>query len=132
MRRTILDTQVLLWSMYQPQRLPPDIADTIKDASSECLFSAVSIWEIAIKQTLRRPDFDVEPTEAISHAIAVGFTELPVRAAAAALVSKLPLIHKDPFDRLLVAQAISERAVLMTADRTLERYSELVRTFHPV
>ena len=131
MSRAVLDTHVLLWSMYRPQRLPQDIASIIKDRNNELFFSAVSIWEIAIKRALRKPDFNVDPNGAISDAAAMGFLELPVRAAAAAMVATLPAIHKDPFDRLLVAQAMSEPANLLTADRALEPYSALVKAFDP-
>ena len=131
MSRAILDTHVLLWSMYRLRRLPPDVAAIIKDRSNELFFSAVSIWEIAIKRALRRPDFNFDPSGVISDAAAMGFLELPVRASAAGLVAILPAIHKDPFDRLLVAQAMSESANLLTADRALEPYSTLVRAFDP-
>jgi PIN domain nuclease of toxin-antitoxin system len=131
MGRVIVDTHVLLWAIYQRRRLPRDVTAMLEDRGNEILFSAVSIWEIAIKQALRKPGFSVDPKSAISAALGMEFVELPMRAAAAALVSTLPLIHKDPFDRLLVAQAISEPAVLLSADRILERYSELVRSFTP-
>lgn len=90
------------------------------------MFSAVSIWEIAIKSALRRNDFQVAPDEILAAAIESGFTELPVRSAAAVQVAKLPVHHRDPFDRLLIAQAITEPATLYTADSQLEIYSELV------
>lgn len=131
MSRVLLDTSVLLWSLYRPERIPADIADIIEDRSNELLFSAASIWEIAIKRSLARPDFNVDPTEAISDAVAIGFVELPVIAACAAQVATLPLIHRDPFDRLLVAQAIYEPAKLLTSDRALVQYSSLVQSFDP-
>jgi PIN domain nuclease of toxin-antitoxin system len=131
MARVLLDTQLLLWSLYRTEHVPEDIADVIEEGSNRILFSAASIWEIAIKRALGRPDFLVEPTEAISDATAAGFVELPVIAAAAAKVSKLPPIHKDPFDRLLVAQAINEPARLLTSDRILAQYSPLVQSFDP-
>ncbi len=131
MGRTVLDTQVLLWAMYRPERLPLDIAAFLEDKSKELHFSAVSIWEIAIKQALRRPDFDVQPSQAISDARAMGFLELPATAAAAARVATLRPIHKDPFDRLLIAQSIDMPAIFLTADRILQGYSELVKLFSP-
>ena len=108
MSRIVLDTHVLLWTIYDQRRLAPDAAEAIEDPANEVLFSAVAIWEIA------------------------GFAELPVTAAAAAQVSALPPIHKDPFDRLLVAQAINEPARLLTADRILAQYSTLVQPFDPL
>ena len=132
MDRTLLDTQLLLWSLYRPKRIPADIAEIVVSKAGEILFSAVSIWEIAIKSGLGRPDFVVDPTEVISDAEAAGFVELPVAAAAASRVSTLPPIHRDPFDRLLIAQAIHEPARLLTSDRLLAQCSEIVQPFDPL
>ncbi len=132
MAGVILDTQLLMWWLYRPERVPAQIADVIGDRANLVLFSAVSIWEIAIKRALGRPDFIIEPTDAISDAVETGFVELPVTAAAAARVSKLPLVHRDPFDRLLVAQAMHEPARLLTSDRGLAQYSPLVQLFDPL
>ena len=90
------------------------------------VFSVASIWEIAIKASLKRSDFGVHPDDIVSAAIKTGFTELPIRSDAAALVADLPLHHHDPFDRLLIAQAMREPARLLTADAQLAPYSELV------
>ncbi len=129
MTQVILDTHVLLWTIYDPDRLPDEISAIVKDPDHAILFSAVAIWEIAIKSALRRPDFNFVPTTVVSTAFAMGFAELPVSAAAAAQVATLPPVHKDPFDRLLVAQAIHEPAKLLTSDRILAQYSPLVLTF---
>ncbi len=91
------------------------------------LFSSASIWEIAIKAGLRRTDFAVDPVEIVREALDAGLAELPLRSNAAALVAELPLLHRDPFDRVLIAQAIAEPAFLFTADRQLSPYSDLVR-----
>ena len=99
----------------------------LESPDSEILFSAASIWEIAIKSALGRADFQIAPNVIVAAAIESGFVELPVRAAAAIEVAKLPAHHRDPFDRLLIAQAITEPAMLYTADSRLEVYSELVR-----
>lgn len=98
----------------------------LADASNTVLFSVPSIWEIAIKASLKRADFGMHPTEVVTEALKVGFAELPIRLEAVALVADLPLHHRDPFDRLLVAQAMSEPARLLTADAQLQPYSELV------
>jgi PIN domain nuclease of toxin-antitoxin system len=124
--RLLLDTHVLLWALATPERLAPAIRDQIEDPANVVLFSAASIWEIAIKARLGRADFQQRPTQVVEAARVSGFTELPVLAAAAARVADLPLLHRDPFDRLLVAQAISEPARLYTADPLLPPYSELV------
>ena len=125
--RVLLDTHVLLWALGEPGRLDVRTRSTIESSDTEVLFSAASIWEIAIKAGLGRPGFAFDPADITRAALDTGFTELAVRANAAALVGRLPSLHRDPFDRLLVAQAIVEPATLYTADRQLVPYSDLVR-----
>jgi PIN domain nuclease of toxin-antitoxin system len=125
--RILLDTHLLLWAVGKSGRLDPQTADTLSDPSNDVLFSAVSIWEIAIKLRLGRPDFDFSPDAMRRGALRTGFVELPITSSTAATVAALPLLHRDPFDRLLVAQAIAEPAILYTADARLSAYSELVR-----
>ena len=125
--RFLLDTHILLWSFYKPERLSAEARSQIQDPENAILFSAASIWEIAIKSTLRRDDFQVDPIRILSEASAAGFEELPVTSRIAINVRDLPLHHGDPFDRLLIAQAMAEPAVLLTADSQLQRYSDLVR-----
>ncbi|HYZ39689.1 MAG TPA: type II toxin-antitoxin system VapC family toxin [Stellaceae bacterium] len=125
--RVLLDTHVLLWALGQPDRLDEDTRATIESTKTEVLFSAASIWEIAIKARLGRADFPVKPAEIAQAALDTGFIELAIRSSAAALVAELPLLHRDPFDRVLVAQAIVEPATLYTADQRLVPYSQLVR-----
>jgi len=125
--RVLLDTQVLLWALMSPKKLTADVRRVLESGDSEVLFSAASIWEIAIKAALKRVDFRVAPADIAQAAIDTGFTELPVRSTEAARVAELPPHHRDPFDRLLVAQAMSESVTLYTADRQLEPYSDLVR-----
>lgn len=124
--RLLLDTHVLLWALAKPERIRADARMAIEDPNNDVLFSAASIWEIAIKASLNRIDFQVSPAEITTAALESGFTELPVHSGAAAHTAKLPMHHRDPFDRLLIAQAITEPAVLYTADAQLEAYSELV------
>ena len=125
--RVLLDTHVLLWALAEPRRLDGETRATIESGDTEVLFSAASIWEIAIKAGLGRSDFAFDPAEVARAALDTGFTELAVRSNAAALVGRLPLLHRDPFDRVLVAQAIVEPATLYTTDRQLVPYSDLVR-----
>ena len=129
--RLLLDTHVLLWALAEPERLGRARAE-IEAGSNQVLFSAASIWEIAIKSALRRAEFAVSPEAILNAALQSGFAELPVRSAAAARVASLAPHHRDPFDRLLVAQAISEPAALYTADAQLAKYSELVHVIAPV
>jgi PIN domain nuclease of toxin-antitoxin system len=129
--RVLLDTHVLLWALGEPRRLDAETRGTIESNDTEVLFSAASIWEIALKSGLGLTGFVFDPAEIARAAIDTGFSELAVRASAAALVGRLPLLHRDPFDRLLVAQAIVEPATLYTADQQLVPYSDLVRHIGP-
>ena len=125
--RVLLDTHVLLWALAEPRRLDAETRATIESGDTEMLFSAASIWEIAIKSSLGRAGFAFDPGEIARAALDTGFIELAVRSNAAALVARLPLLHRDPFDRVLIAQAIVEPANLYTADPQLVPYSDLVR-----
>lgn len=124
--RLLLDTHVLLWALLAPNQLAKEARRAIEDPDNEVMFSAASIWEIAIKSTLRRSDFTITPGEIVIAAVETGLRELPVRSSAAVRVATLPAHHRDPFDRLLIAQAVTEPAVLYTADPQLEIYSQLV------
>jgi PIN domain nuclease of toxin-antitoxin system len=124
--RLLLDTHVLLCALIEPKRLGSEYQTLLENPDHEVLFSAASVWEMSIKAALRRADFQVAPAVIVEAAQATGFIELPVRAAAALKVAALPHHHRDPFDRLLVAQAMTEPAALYTADAQLGSYSELV------
>jgi PIN domain nuclease of toxin-antitoxin system len=124
--RLLLDTHILVWALIEPARLRPAVRETLESRENEILFSAASIWEIAIKAALGRGDFGVAPEAFVEEALYAGFAELPVRSNAALRVAGLPRHHRDPFDRLLVAQAMTEPAMLYTADALLGAYSELV------
>ena len=122
--RLLLDTHVLLWSLADPRRLPADVIEAIESSENEILFSAASIWEIAIKSQVSRIDFGVDAQAIIAAAHETRFTELVIGAEHAAAVARLPPHHKDPFDRLLIAQAMTEPARLVTADKALAEYSD--------
>jgi len=121
--RLLLDTHILLWSLADPRRLSESARDAIEAGDNEVLFSAASIWEIAIKAQLLRAEFGVDTATIIGAARETRFTELAISAEHAAAVAALPPHHKDPFDRLLVAQAFTEPARLLTADKALAAYS---------
>lgn len=123
----LLDTHVLLWAAGFPERLPRGARDLIEDDGTVLLYSAASIWEVAIKSGLGRPDFDVDPRILRRGLLENGYTELPVTGAHASAVDLLPPIHADPFDRILVAQARIEGVILLTADRTVGRYPGPIR-----
>lgn len=124
--RILLDTHVFIWAVTDDPRLTPAARGLIEAADSVYV-SAASIWEIAIKSALGKIDADTEEmAQAIKES---GFVELPVSTAHAAQVVKLPLLdnHKDPFDRLLVAQSMTEPLVLLSADTKVIAYGGLVR-----
>ena len=122
--RLLLDTQIYLWSLSDSPRLSAPVRREI-EASEVVYISAASIWEACIKVSVGK--LRVEASALVSGIEESGYEELPVRAAHAALVASLPPIHKDPFDRILVAQAIEEPLVLITSDSMLGKYSDLVR-----
>ena len=125
--RILLDTHLLLWSVASSRRLPKEARSLILDPGHEVFYSAASMWEIAIKSTLRRRDFKADPAALVRALAESGFFELPVTAAHAARVAGLPAIHRDPFDRMLVAQAQAEPMTLLTNDAVLARYGSLVQ-----
>jgi PIN domain nuclease of toxin-antitoxin system len=124
--RLILDTNVLIRALIEPNKLSPGARAVLEDPGHEVFFSVASVWEIAIKSALGKADFLVSPEELVESAQASGFVELPVRTPAALKAATLPHLHRDPFDRLLVAQAMTEPAQLYTTDKELLAYSELV------
>jgi PIN domain nuclease of toxin-antitoxin system len=121
--RILLDTHIFYWLFYDQHKLP-SAARTILDDADAVFVSAVSLWEIAIKVRVGKLNADI--SELMSSLEAANLIELPVLARHTPLVSTLPLHHADPFDRLLIAQAITEPLHLLTADPQLKQYSELV------
>lgn len=118
----LLDTHVLLWAAGVSGQLPTPTRTLIEDLDNKTFFSAVSIWEVAIKSAQGRPDFDIDPFFLRRNLLERGYAELAVAGNHAAATVLLPAIHKDPFDRLLVAQAQTEGLILMTADQIVARY----------
>lgn len=125
--KLLLDTQLLLWAAGQPERLSAPARKQIKNPKNELLFSAASLWEIAIKNSLGREDFRVEPRLLRRGLLDNGYAELPVTSQHAVNIDGLPPLHKDPFDRLLLAQALTEGITLLTSDAQLARYRGPVR-----
>lgn len=122
MSRFLVDTQLLLWNVYGSRKLPARVARLFRDGRHQFFYSAASLWEIAIKASRGRDDFAAD-TAAIRETLDDnGFQELAVTAQHAVTVSGLPPIHGDPFDRMLVAQAISEPMALITTDERLVAY----------
>ena len=120
--RLLLDTHVLLWAAVIPERLSPTTRTLIEDEEHELCFSAASLWEVAIKFGMGRNDFDVDPRLLRRALLENNYSEVAVTGSHAVAVDLLPPIHRDPFDRLLVAQAQIEAMTLVTADATVGRY----------
>ena len=125
--KLLLDTQLLLWAAGQPQRLSAAARTLLLDPRHELLFSAASLWEITIKGSLGRDDFVVEPRVLRRSLLDNGYVELPITGEHAVSVEALPDIHRDPFDRLLVAQALCEGVTLLTADKIVAKYPGPIR-----
>ncbi len=125
--KLLLDTQLLLWAAGQPERLSSAARKLLNNPRNDLLFSAASVWEITIKNALGRDDFRVEPRVLRRGLLDNGYTELPITSEHAVNVDNLPPLHKDPFDRLLIAQALTEGITLLTGDAQLARYSGPVR-----
>ena len=125
--KLLLDTHLLLWAAGEPKKLSANARRLIADTDNELMFSAASLWEIAIKRALGRADFQVDTRLFRRGLLDSGYVELPIFSAHATAVESLPPIHKDPFDRLLVAQSLVEGIVLLTTDATVAQYGGSVR-----
>ena len=123
----LLDTHLLLWAARLPERLPPEVREFLTDPVSEPVYSAASLWEVAIKSGLGRADFLVDPRLLRRGLLENGYSELPVTGAHGVAVDLLPGIHRDPFDRMLVAQAQVEGITLLTIDEVVGRYPGPIR-----
>ncbi|WP_157216965.1 type II toxin-antitoxin system VapC family toxin [Flavisphingomonas formosensis] len=120
--KLLLDTHVLLWAAANSNSLSPAARTMIDKPENSLFFSAASLWEIAIKRSLDRPDFVVDPRQLRRALIDNGYEELPITGEHAASIDRLPPIHKDPFDRMLIAQALAEDLMLVTAEDMLTKY----------
>ena len=123
----LLDTHLLLWAVVEPERLDVALVVMLEDPLNTPVFSVVSLWELVIKRGLDRPDFQIEPSLLRQALLEAGWRELPVEAHHALAVGQLPPLHRDPFDRLLLAQAQADGLLLITADRQLAQYPGPVR-----
>lgn len=125
--RLLLDTHVLLWAVGMSGRLSAATRQMLETPDNEVYYSAANLWEIAIKSSLRRMDFQVDPEQLLAVLPAMDLTELPITARHAAAVARLPPLHRDPFDRLLIAQSQVEPMILLTNDELLVQYGASVR-----
>lgn len=125
--KLLLDTHLLLWAAGQPDRLSTEARALIDAPDNELFFSAASLWEVVIKNGLGRHDFKVDARLLRRGLLDNGYSELPIGSEHTVALESLPLIHKDPFDRILVAQAQVEGITLLTADPCVARYPGPVR-----
>ena len=125
--RLLIDTHLLIWAAEGHERLSAEAFSLMADPDNLLIFSAASIWEIAIKQTLNRRDFSADASLIRGGLIESGYEELEISAAHAIAVAGLPSIHADPFDRMLVAQAQIEGLLLLTADQRMASYPGPIR-----
>ncbi|MBD0416040.1 type II toxin-antitoxin system VapC family toxin [Oryzicola mucosus] len=128
--RFLLDTHVAIWLLTEPSRIPAEIFDPIADPDNSVYVSVVSIWETAFKFRLGRADSPpFSGSAAIAHFETAGFSLLDIKATHAAFVERLPPIHQDPFDRLMLAQSIVEGMQFVTYDQRLSRYDAAILTW---
>ncbi|HUX31602.1 MAG TPA: type II toxin-antitoxin system VapC family toxin [Thiobacillus sp.] len=127
--KLLLDTHVLLWAAGSPAQLPPAARAMLKDPNNELVFSAASLWEITIKRGLGRADFQVDARVLRRGLLDNGYLELPITSEHAVFIDSLPPIHKDPFGRILIAQATVEGITLLTADALIAQYPGPIRAF---
>jgi Uncharacterized protein conserved in bacteria len=125
--KLLLDTHLLLWAAGQADRLSAAALKLINDGNNELLFSAASLWEVAIKRSLGRDDFRVEPRLLRRGLLDNGYRELVITSEHAVSTDLLPAIHRDPFDRILVSQAMIEGITLLTSDPQVAKYPGPIR-----
>lgn len=125
--KLLLDTHYLLWAANEPAHLPRAVRGLIDDQENELFFSAASLWEVAIKNSRGRKDFQADASVLRRALLDNGYSELPVTSEHAVALERLPLIHKDPFDRMLIAQAVYEGVTLLTNDRIVAEYPGPIR-----
>lgn len=120
--KLLLDTHLLLWAAAEPERLSVDAVEMIGSHKNELFFSVASLWEVVIKNGLGREDFKVDAHLLRRGLLDNGYSELPIEAEHTLAVGTLPFLHKDPFDRILVAQATVEGIILLTTDAWVSQY----------
>jgi PIN domain nuclease of toxin-antitoxin system len=126
--KLLLDTHLLLWAAGHPDRLSAEARSLIDNPQNEVLFSAASLWEVAIKRGLGRDDFKADARVLRRGLLDNGYSELPIVSDHVVAIESLPAIHKDPFDRVLVAQATVEGITLLTIDLLVAKYPGPIRT----
>jgi len=126
--KLLLDTHIVLWAAGQPEKLSDSARTLITTPENMLFFSVASLWEIVIKRGLGREDFKVDPRRLRKMLITHGYSELIVSAEHVFAIETLPLLHRDPFDRLLLAQARTEGMLFLTVDASVSQYKESIVT----
>jgi PIN domain nuclease of toxin-antitoxin system len=125
--KLLLDTHILLRAAGQPDKLSPSAQELLLDSRNTLFFSSASIWEVVIKRGIGRDDFKVDPYRLRKMLVMNHYIELAITSEHVLKVDTLPLLHKDPFDRILIAQARSEGMLLVTVDTAIIRYKESIQ-----
>lgn len=125
--KVLLDTHLLIWAANSPKRIPAETRQFIDDERNEIYFSVASIWEVAIKRSLRRDNFDIDPRLLRRGLLDQMYVELNINSHHALQLLSLPQLHRDPFDRILIAQATVEGITLLTADPLVTQYPGPIR-----
>lgn len=125
--RLLIDTNLLLWAALDDRRFPLTAANLLSDPANELHVSAATIWEVAIKTARGNPSFRVDPLVFRRNLLNNGYIELPITSEHAVAIQSLPPLHKDPFDRILIAQATVEGITLLTSDRQVAKYPGPIR-----
>lgn len=120
----LLNTHLLLWAASEPKRLSAKARALLLNPANHLVFSSASLWEVSIKNRIERPDFNVDPRRLWRTLLVNGYRELPITSEHTVAVNDLPPLHKDPFDRILVAQARVEGLTLLTVDKVVAKYDE--------
>jgi PIN domain nuclease of toxin-antitoxin system len=128
--KLLLDTHILLWAAYAPEKIPTRIRYIVEEDGAHLFYSPISLWEIAIKQNIRSSDLDCNLPQ-LRDALKANrsYTELPVSSDHGLYIKQLPLIHNDPFDRMLIAQARVEEMLMVTVDRKVRQYLSVEKDF---
>ena len=120
--KLLLDTQMWIWLLFWPENLPQNAWGVISDEENDLCFSPANLWEVSIKRSLNKPDFQLNAWTMRENLLNASCLEVPVISSHTITAGELPVLHKDPFDRLLIAQAIVENLFLLTSDRKIAEY----------
>ena len=118
----LLDTQILIWLLFWPEILPQNAREIIGKEENDLCFSPASLWEVSIKRSQNKVDFQLNARLMQENLLEKGCLELPITSLHTIIAGELPVLHKDPFDRLLIAQAVVENLFLLTSDKKIAEY----------